>query len=858
MRKMERQKLNDLVQLLYEAQDEIKSLLEIGHMQSLLSLLEQCQETAIQMGSFIEDKEKKCGRTISLLEDYCEAVFQLYQMINDGDQDGAEEAQGKLNLALEKIEKSIQNDIRIKTEIAFLPYKASMWDSLESIWLAAQEDENCETFVVPIPYYDKHTDGSFGMMHYEGEQMPSYVPVTHYESYLLEERKPDIVYIHNPYDKGNLVTSVAPAFYSSVLKKHTTLLVYVPYYVTTGGMSEALSLCYAYIHADYIITQSPKYLEFFDPAIPKEKIIPLGSPKFDRIIQRCRNTEYVPVEWKEKAKGKTVYFYNTSIGGMLADTRKFLQKLAYVFRSFQGREDACLLWRPHPLLDTTFECMRKEWLPTYLELKKLFLERNLGIYDHSPDIADAIALSDVYLGDSATSVTALFGIAGKPVFLLNNGICSEPLGDDWKGEVIRALNEESTDDWMITHNNHLYHATDHDFHFRFHRRLSRYSSGNYYKRVIEKNGKLYVCPENAMDILVIDEFGNEKRIALQETKKQIGLFVNAFCIGDYIFLIPRNYPSVVRYDIKNEKVDYIQGANEYFVSMENHEYRNGGCCVWNQYLLLASVTEDRILAIDSESMEMKLVSIGANGTGGCMMLIPHENEIWVLPYRGNDIIRWNPGTGSSKKYDTVPETFLCNRRPDGTSCLERPFSSLAFAEDKVFIAPFWGNMFLCLDLNTESIEIWEPPFPIPDQMDNGYYFSMEEGHFIRKVAGTKESVYRYFSSRDCRTYDVDLKSGEYHELNVVFEEAQVREMEPGFSELSQWLTYGCEESSFNTIKNLLEGTISGSQFDQKRQQNMLKEIVENGDGSCGEKTHRFICRKLELLDETSELNRERG
>lgn len=51
----------------------------------------------------------------------------------------------------------------------FFPYKAFSWDSLESVWRAARVDENCGTYVIPIPYYDKNPDGSLGEMYYEGD-----------------------------------------------------------------------------------------------------------------------------------------------------------------------------------------------------------------------------------------------------------------------------------------------------------------------------------------------------------------------------------------------------------------------------------------------------------------------------------------------------------------------------------------------------------------------------------------------------------------------------------------------------------------------------------------------------------------
>ena len=64
-------------------------------------------------------------------------------------------------------------EIPDKKEIAFMPYKASMWDSLESVYLAAREDKNCEAYVVPIPYFDRKADKTLGTMHYEGAEYPA-------------------------------------------------------------------------------------------------------------------------------------------------------------------------------------------------------------------------------------------------------------------------------------------------------------------------------------------------------------------------------------------------------------------------------------------------------------------------------------------------------------------------------------------------------------------------------------------------------------------------------------------------------------------------------------------------------------
>lgn len=54
-------------------------------------------------------------------------------------------------------------------------------------------------------------------MHYEGDLYPEYVPVTSYQDYDFAKRHPDMIFIHNLYDKYNYVTSVHPFFILKIL-----------------------------------------------------------------------------------------------------------------------------------------------------------------------------------------------------------------------------------------------------------------------------------------------------------------------------------------------------------------------------------------------------------------------------------------------------------------------------------------------------------------------------------------------------------------------------------------------------------------------------------------------------------------
>ena len=116
--------------------------------------------------------------------------------------------------------------------------------------MAAEADESCEAYVMPIPYFERKTDYTFGDMHYEGDLFPDDVPILNYQHVSLSEMHSDVIYIHNPYDNGNLVTSVAPQYYSAELKKHTDILVYIPYFATSGGMGDGQRSCFAYQNTD--------------------------------------------------------------------------------------------------------------------------------------------------------------------------------------------------------------------------------------------------------------------------------------------------------------------------------------------------------------------------------------------------------------------------------------------------------------------------------------------------------------------------------------------------------------------------------------------------------------------------------
>lgn len=805
--------------------------------------LVDCQDAAIEIGNEIERIRQRGEEIVRLLEAYCENLYQMNCSREDANQ--CRKLTKKIQRQLLQIRNKVKYDLpEDKKQVVFLPYKASMWDSLESIWKAADADPNCESYVIPIPYYDRNADGSFGTEHYEGDEYPDYVPVTHYNDYDFEECHPDVIFIHNPYDQYNNVTSVHPFFYSKNLKQFTDLLVYVPYYSTSGGMSAAQSRCIAYYYADYIVIQAEKYRKFFDADLPDEKFLPLGSPKFDKVVNMCKNPPEPPEEWKEKMAGKKVYFYNTSIAGMLRNTPVFLKKLEYVFRCFANREDSCLLWRPHPLLESTFDSMRSEYRPVYDALKNYFMVSGIGIYDDTPDMISTIALCDAYIGDAGSSVTSLFGIVGKPVFILNNYIDSEPGEDDWKGEILKGIYPYGDNQWMITQGNKLYYSPDNDYRYQYCCDLSEYAYGNYYSSIVSIHGKNYVCPANAEDILVVDRNGIEKKIELKQYHRRTGAFYGAIACGDCLFLIPKNYPAIVSYNTMSEEVRYLEEHLDVFIDTEQGEWRIGGYCVHNGSLFIASPKDNRLLAIHAETGEEQVLITNAAHECGCIRLSSDGTDLWFLPYSGNIITRWNPESGEVHEYADYPRGFQCKNPAYGYECEEKAFNSVAFYGDYVILPPFWANMYIKLDKRNGKMTEWHPPFEQPSAWKNGYFLSGARAVFVHAYEDTDSAVYHLYSAFDRKLYDIDFGINKCKEIDRKFDLEELRNNESGFQECSEVLQYACMENVFNSLPSFLDGKIVGNRFDKDRAIYVYEKIVANNDGTSGEKIYQYIQNKL--------------
>ena len=451
MSRILRKQLFSIAELLEKANKILEKKLFVPNIdeQAIIELVTNCQDSAISMGEQIEKMYGEGTASVGILEQYCENLYLLTISMQDAIK--RRELYNTLNKQLKKLRGVMNNELPDKLEVVFFPYKASMWDSLESVYLAAKEDENCDAYCVPIPYFDRNADGSLGQMHYEGNEYPANIEITDWRAYNLEERKPDAIYIHNPYDEWNTVTCVPERYFARNLRNYTEKLVYIPYFVLReiepddqNAIDEMKHFVWTpgVIYANQVILQSEKmkqiYINEFMKAAKEngvggdyinrrkleEKFLGTGSPKFDKVKNTSKEDLDIPETWlkiiqKPDGNWKKIVFYNTSIAALLQNNEEMITKIKNVLNVFyKNRDKVTLLWRPHPLIETTLTSMRPNLWENYKQIRDEYIQAGWGIYDNTSDMDRAIILSDAYYGDSS-SVVQLYQQTGKPVMIQN-------------------------------------------------------------------------------------------------------------------------------------------------------------------------------------------------------------------------------------------------------------------------------------------------------------------------------------------------------------------------------------------------------------------------------------------------------
>lgn len=447
----------------YEAAMQLAGLMEEAHGAFLqviaarqyteaVQLLSVCQESAIQVGNLLEERLGEGVTSVAILEQYCELLYQIGELIGQ-----AAEQESAIDIAdLEQVLAEITESFRLcveqsvpKKRVLFLTYKADNWRAFDSVWRKEKEEAGTEVTVVPVPYYLRDAQGAVKEDYYEGAKYPDYLQVQNYQTYDIEKRHPDIIFIQSPYDSYNYTVSVAPQYYSSVIKNYTDKLIYIPWFkadVPSEENQKARKVMDYYcrmpgvVHADLTIVQSEAmrqaYIDYLTEfagedtrEIWESKIHGDGCPlddaeRYEREQEREEYLRNMPSNWKSmiyRADGsrKKIILYGTNVATLMQHGGATIDKIRRSLKIFEeSKEDVVLLWRPHPLFVQAVEKACPERIEEYRSIVRNYQEQTWGIYDNTQDSDCAVYVCDAYYGDS-DSLAHKCEVLKKPVMIEN-------------------------------------------------------------------------------------------------------------------------------------------------------------------------------------------------------------------------------------------------------------------------------------------------------------------------------------------------------------------------------------------------------------------------------------------------------
>lgn len=827
MRKFKKKELCECIHTLKEANRKM----HIVSTEERAELLPQCQEMAITVGTAIEQLEGEGTKTVAYLEEYCEEV---YLASNSQDQSSWKTSNKRMGKLLNNIENSIRYDLPDSPEvIVFLPYKASMWDALDSVYRAAIQEENYQVIVMPTPYYNINRKDKQLDMHYEGSQFPKDIPITDYNTYDLAKERPDVIFIHNPYDAQNYVTQVPEEYFSSRLVEYTEHLVYIPYFVTKGDkVKDIYCAMPAVQNAWRTFVQSDAVRKvYLSNGANAKKIIAMGSPKFDMVISQQKNPPEMPEAWKEAFSNRKIFLLNTHLNPIINETQKLLDKLHQIFELFREREEAALLWRPHPLSIETAKSMNPQILDDYLRLIEEFKTLPNGVYDESSDVHRAIALSDAYIGDGSSLVT-LYGVTGKPIYKFNIKADTNVFAPQ-KEQILQFVCGVIVNDtlWVSAErHNGLYKVnlstnkaelvcrfTEED--------LLRYEL---YQKMIHYGNKLILIPWRAKSIAIYDMVNGDMEYITPDYDAIYGLpkFSEAFVHENYVYMFPAVTPNIVRLDLDTKEISYLPECckdlaqpNKKITIFSGGEYSN-------EHIWIATTQTNCLVEFSPNDNTYKIHSIGENKAGFRDVAITDDGKKMYLINTDNEVIEWN------REQD---KTKIIWR--DSSNTFSK-FHRIVWLKQCLWLIPRDGN-------GLKKIEVLEDgSFKAKEILPSQNDFLEDERFTVRTNYILQDNNILECSNVRSKLHVIGCDNDTMEEKEISLNKNDVYEMylEPS---IMQGKKYNVHSEEILALELFIKGVLSEKIISSVEAGNEFKALQCNADGSCGMKIWQYVKKNNE-------------
>lgn len=329
------------------------------------------------------------------------------------------EYSNKLDELLElvkKIDEYCKTKINYKFRIVFFAELGSKWDSMDSVYWAYKNREDCDVSVVLAPIYRAiklHNGEIRSDVIYRDYLTDMGIKHILFKDYDIKKDMPDIVFTSQPYE------SVTPEqFWAENIVPYTRL-VYLPYFTSSNVLNDEQKYvqCQMPIHklAWRVVCQSEKVKEIYSKYFIDggKKLVSMGLPKWDYVVNmQDRNIE-MPKEW-EKLKDKKVILRNFNYN--LSNPKFIIDALYEMIEIVKGKNIAFLV-RFHPMMETMFKVYYTEFMDEWQKVKvAIDSSKNVAI-DRNEGYDAALKFSDIFL-TPYTSLVFQYLLTKKPVVIM--------------------------------------------------------------------------------------------------------------------------------------------------------------------------------------------------------------------------------------------------------------------------------------------------------------------------------------------------------------------------------------------------------------------------------------------------------